>query len=60
MSFYDVTRDELISGVDEVTSITASLEATRGAQILYIGWAQLNTLILQFKIYTVYTVIFLI
>jgi hypothetical protein len=25
MSFYDVTRDELISGVGEVTSITASL-----------------------------------
>ena len=36
MSFYDVIRDELISGVDEVMGIAAFLEATRGAQILYI------------------------
>ncbi|MCL7400754.1 MAG: DsrE family protein [Thaumarchaeota archaeon] len=36
MSFYDVTRDELINEVDEVMGIAAFLEATRGAQILYI------------------------
>jgi peroxiredoxin family protein len=36
MSFYGVTRDELISEVDGVMGIAAFLETTRGAQILYI------------------------
>ena len=36
MSFYDVIRDELIDEVDGVMGIAAFLEATRGAQLLYI------------------------